>query len=95
MISAEKEDGSLKRSEGKLNLLIGTALLSPALRLIPGSAAALADVREGDYILYAQGMPISSSRDLLRVRSQLYAGDSLSLTLWRGGETVEVTLLFP
>ena len=31
----------MKRSEGKLDLLIGTALLSPALRLIPGSAAAL------------------------------------------------------
>ena len=31
----------MKRSEGKLDLLIGTALLSPVLRLIPGSAAAL------------------------------------------------------
>ena len=31
----------MKRSEERLSLLIGTALLSPALRLIPGSAAAL------------------------------------------------------
>ena len=31
----------MKDREGKLKLLIGTALLSPALRLIPGSAAAL------------------------------------------------------
>ena len=31
----------MKRSEETLSLLIGTALLSPALRLIPGSAAAL------------------------------------------------------
>jgi hypothetical protein len=31
----------MKRCEGKLDLLMGTALLSPALRLIPGSAAAL------------------------------------------------------
>ena len=61
----------------------------------PGSPAAEADVREGDYILSAGGVSIRSSQDLLQARRKCYAGDSLLLTIWREGEQLEITLYFP
>ena len=57
------------------------------------SPADQAGVREGDYVLTAGGREISSSQDLLRVRRQCHLGDELSMTLWRDGEILEVTLL--
>ena len=57
-----------------------------------GSPADRAGIREGDYILSAQGEPLSASQDLLRVRRRLYLGDEMTLTLWRDGETFDVTL---
>lgn len=57
-----------------------------------GSPADRAGIREGDYVLSAGGREISSSQDLLRVRRQHHLGDELPMTLWRDGETVEVTL---
>lgn len=58
-----------------------------------GSAADQAGVREGDYIVSAAGRSVESSQDLLRARRQCHLGDELDLTLWRNGETLEVTLL--
>ena len=56
------------------------------------SPADKAGVREGDYILSAGGQSISSSQNLLRVRRQCHLGDELPMTLWRDGETLDVTL---
>ena len=58
----------------------------------PGGAAELADVRVGDYVVAADGDPITSSADLLRVRRRFHVGDQMELTLWRDGETLTVTL---
>ena len=35
---------------------------------------------------------MTSSQDLLRVRRQHYLGEEMSITLWRNGEILEVTL---
>ncbi len=56
------------------------------------SPADKAGVREGDYVLSAGGRAVNSSQDLLRVRRQHHLGDELSMTLWRDGEIIEVTL---
>ncbi len=56
------------------------------------SPADKAGVREGDYVLAAGGRDVNSSQDLLRVRRQRHLGDELSMTLWRDGEILEVTL---
>ncbi len=61
----------------------------------PAYPAAKAGVQAGDYILSAGGIPMTSSRDLLWARRQCYAGDELNLTIWRGGEQLEVILQFP
>ena len=57
-----------------------------------GGAGDLAGIREGDYVLAADGHPVTSSQDLLRVRRQHYLGEEMSITLWRNGEILEVTL---
>nr|WP_325212854.1 trypsin-like peptidase domain-containing protein [uncultured Oscillibacter sp.] len=58
----------------------------------PGTAAEAAGVRAGDYIVAAQGEEMRTNQDLFRVRRTLYVGDTLTLTLLRNGETLEVTL---
>ena len=63
------------------------------VEVTPGSAADLAGIRVGDYILTAGGVEIDSSRTLLRVRRQYHVGEELSMTLLRDGALVEATLL--
>lgn len=57
-----------------------------------GLAADRAGVRVGDYVLAADGYPLETSKDLLWVRRQKRIGDELTMTLWRDGEILEVTL---
>ena len=63
------------------------------VEVTPGSAADLAGIRVGDYILTAGGVEIDSSRTLLQVRRQYHVGEELSMTLLRDGALVEATLL--
>jgi len=62
------------------------------LGVTPGSAADLAGVQEGDYVLYAGDIATESSQDLLRARRQYQLGQQMPMVLWRDGEGVEVTL---
>ena len=59
----------------------------------PGSAADLAGVEEGDYVISAGGIDVSSSADLLRARRQYHVGDTMPMTIWRDGTLLEVTLV--
>ena len=58
----------------------------------PGGAAEKAGVQAGGYITAAQGETVRTNQDLFRIRRRLYVGDELTLTLWRNGEVLEVTL---
>lgn len=58
-----------------------------------GSAAQLAGVEQDDYIVSADGVDIRSSQDLLRVLRQHHVGDPMTLTLWRDGRPLEVTVI--
>ncbi|MBR3641787.1 MAG: PDZ domain-containing protein, partial [Oscillibacter sp.] len=57
-----------------------------------GGAADRAGVRVGDFVLRADGRELRTSDDLLKVRRRHQVGETLSLTLWRDGETVTLTL---
>lgn len=57
-----------------------------------GGAADRAGVRAGDYLLASDGKDTLSSADLLRARWQHHVGDEMTLTLWRRGEILTVTL---
>lgn len=59
----------------------------------PDSAADLAGVEEGDYVVSAGGIDVSSSADLLRARRQYHVGDEMPMTIWRDGALLEVTLV--
>ena len=63
------------------------------VEIVPGSPADDAGVQLGDYILEAGGLDITASRDLLRARQQYHVGDEMPMTVWRGGELVELTLV--
>lgn len=63
-----------------------------AVEVTPGSAADRAGLRVGDFVTSAGGEMLYTSQDLLRVRRQYHLGDEMSMTLWRDGETLEVTL---
>ena len=81
------------RPEPRLGVQVVTDAEGLLVKIVdPGTAAQRAGVREGDYIIAAQGRAVENTQDLFRVRRTLYVGDTLTLTLRRGGETVEAVL---
>ncbi len=62
------------------------------VEVTPGGASDRAGIRVGDYVTSAEGHVLETSGDLLWVRRHKRLGDELTMTLWRDGETVEVTL---
>jgi len=59
----------------------------------PGGVGETAGIRAGDFLLTADGEPLLTSQDLLRIRRQHYLGDEMPVTLWRDGEVLEVTMV--
>ncbi len=59
----------------------------------PQYGAAEAGVKEGDIILAADGQTITQTSDLLAVRRSHVIGDTITLTLLRGEETVEADVV--
>lgn len=57
-----------------------------------GGAADLAGMREGDYVIQADGEDIMSIQDLRRVRRRFHVGDQLEVTVWRDGQTIDLIL---
>ena len=97
-------DDLLASGETQLQPVLGLSVLLEATQLsetesglevvevTEGLAADRAGVRVGDYVLAADGYPLETSTDLLWVRRQKRIGDELTMTLWRDGEILEVTL---
>lgn len=63
-----------------------------AQRVIPQSAAAAADVRDGDVITAVDGAPVSTAQQFL-VKVHRPAGTSITLTLRRGDATLTRTVV--
>lgn len=62
------------------------------VELVEGGAAARAGIQVGDWLLSADGIPLHTSNDLLRVRRTHYVGEEMKIVRWRAGEQTEVTL---
>ena len=58
----------------------------------PDSPAQKASLQPGDIITHIDGEPITGSRELVRYLRSCEVGQSLQLTLYRKGETLELTL---
>jgi serine protease Do len=54
--------------------------------------AAQAGVQPGDVITQANGQSVATIQDLTDVRDEVGVGGTLTLTVWRDGETLELTL---
>ena len=57
-----------------------------------GGVGERAGVQAGDYLLQADGEDLLTSADLLRVRRHHYVGETMTLTVWRDGEILTLTL---
>jgi len=57
-----------------------------------GSAADLAGVKSGDVIVSADGDKVTGSDDLLHIRKRFHVGDQMSLTVYRDGDYLKLTL---
>ena len=57
-----------------------------------GGPAAKAGVRTGDVIIAANGQSVETMEDLTIARDEAGIGGELALTVWRDGETLELTL---
>lgn len=55
-----------------------------------GSAAEIAGIRQGDIITAIDGTSITTMDELNEIKNQHNAGDTVSLTISRSGETIEV-----
>ena len=56
------------------------------------SDAAAKGVRPGDILIEANGEPVRETDDLMAIRDSLRVGDTLTLTLYRDGETFDVDI---
>ena len=60
--------------------------------VFPGSDAANQGLREGDIIIAIDGTAVSSMDDLNAIKNQHTAGDTVQLTVYRAGQTYEVSV---
>lgn len=58
----------------------------------PGSAAEAAGIRQGDIITGIQGQTVKTTDELNKIKDEYDAGDTITLTVVRSGETLEMSL---
>ena len=59
-----------------------------------GSCAEKAGLKQGDVILELDGKAVSTTAELASAKKAYKAGDSCTLTVWRSGETLTLTVVF-
>ena len=58
-----------------------------------GSCAAKAGIQVGDIITAVNGQPVSSVDEVGAMKNQLNVGDTMTFTIWRGGEIFDVDVV--
>ncbi|MBE6850411.1 MAG: trypsin-like serine protease [Ruminococcus sp.] len=59
----------------------------------PGSAAELAGLRQGDIITEIQGVAVTTTDELNKVKEEYNAGDTITLKVFRAGEELKIDLV--
>lgn len=75
--------------EQRFNMPVGAYVNS----IVPGSCAETAGLKQGDIITGVDGNDITTFEELVNAKNRHSAGDEMKLTIWRGGETVEITVV--
>jgi serine protease Do len=60
--------------------------------LVPGGPAQKAGVQSGDVVLEINGHPVKDSTDLTRQVAASHTGDTLTLSIWRGGKQITIAV---
>jgi len=58
-----------------------------------GSDAKTKGIQVGDIITACNGEPVDENEDIISVKNTLSVGDSMSFTVWRDGETLDVDIV--
>ena len=58
-----------------------------------GSSAEFAGIKSGDVIIGIQGEAVTTGEELNKIKNQYKAGDEITLTITRGGEDIDITLV--
>ncbi len=72
------------------NMVVGACVIA----VDPSSCAAEAGLKVGDIITAIDDTEITSSSDLIAAKKQYKAGDTASLTIYRSGEELTLTIVF-
>ena len=82
-----------------MGIMVGTASYygmeedgAVVLEVEPGSCAERAGLREGDLITALDGQPIAGTPELLEIKNAYRAGDTVTLTVLREGERLELSM---
>ena len=46
----------------------------------------------GDIVLAVNGTEVRTTEDITKIKDELQVGDTMTLTIWRDGETMEIII---
>lgn len=75
--------------EQRFNMPVGAYVNS----IVPGSCAETAGLKQGDIITGVDGNEVTTFEELVNAKNRHSAGDEMKLTVWRGGESIEITVV--
>ena len=91
--SAIAESAHASRHSGQLGVMVSSSPKGVhVVEVIPGGPAANAGIREGDYIMDINDEDVSSPQELQQKIQSLTEFDTIDVTLWRGGQDVNVSV---
>ena len=50
-------------------------------------------IKPGDIILAVNGTEVHTTEEISSIKNELQVGDSMTMTIWREGETIEIAIL--
>jgi S1-C subfamily serine protease len=75
------------------DLKLGTATGNYVISIVPDSPAARAGIVPGDVLQEFDGSPVRDTVDIINRLSEMKEGDRVNVTVWRGGQRLQVPIV--